>query len=385
MQGHAHILNPGSGGRQMKENQRPIPRLGRFSPALIPVVAVLLSFVVGAGLIVLAGASPLEAYRHLFLGAFGNWYNISEVLVRSGPLLLAALGIAFAFRCGAISIGAEGQILIGGLAAAIAGVVLKDLPSLVVVPATVLSGFLAGAVWGAIPGYLYARKGLSVVINTIMLNYVAYYLITYAVNGPFRDPAHGGIYPQSPMLTENAWLPVLFSGTRLHAGLLIAVAALVAFYLVIWKTTFGFRIRTIGANPGAAAYAGVNVGRTTILAMAISGGLAGLAGVGEIGGLHHRVMEGFSANYGWDAIAVALLGRLNPVGIGVFSVFWAALKVGASGMQRAVQVPTSLVFAIQAIATLFVIGSELYERRMRTARLSAEHAEREEGGATVSG
>lgn len=336
-----------------------------------PVVAVTLALSLGAVLIALVGADPVVAYSSLFSGAFGNLRSITEVLVKTAPLLLAGLGISVAFHSGVISVGAEGQLLIGGLAMSVIGVTLAGLPALVVIPLSIVGAFAAGALWGFIPGWLYAKKGLSTVINTIMLNYVAYYLVEYCINGPFRDPK--AWEPQSPMLARHLWWPTL-PGTRLHLGFLVALAAAALMYLLLYKLPLGFRIRTIGANPTAARYAGMNVERTVIIALAVSGGLAGLAGAGEIGGIHQRVMGGFSSGYGWDAIAVALLGRLSPLGIVVSSIFWAALRVGANSMQRAAQIPATLVFTIQALSIFFILASDLFivakDKLFRRARLS---------------
>jgi ABC-type uncharacterized transport system permease subunit len=289
-----------------------------------PVIAIIFALSVGAILIASVGVSPLVAYQSLFKGAFGSLKSVTEVLVKVYPLLLAGLGIGIAFSAGAISVGAEGQILIGGLATAFVGVYLGNLPPIIVIPLSALAGFAAGAIWGIIPGYLFARKGLSVVINTIMLNYIALYLVNYFINGPFRDPA--GAYPQSPVMEKNSWWISLIPKTRLHLGLIFAVLAVIVVYFIMWHTPLGVKIKAVGFNQNASRFAGIHVEKTIIIALAISGGLAGLAGAGEIAGIHHRVLPGFSSNYGWDAIAVALLGRLHPLGIVLSSLFWAALK-----------------------------------------------------------
>jgi len=329
-----------------------------------PVVAIIFALGVGAILIAAVGVNPLLAYQTLLKGAFGNIKSLTEVLVKVYPLLLAGLGVCIAFSAGAISVGAEGQILIGGLATAFVGVYLGSLPTFILIPLCVLAGFATGAVWGIIPGYLFARKGLSVVINTIMLNYIAHYLINYFINGPFRD--RGGAYPQSPVMGENSWWLPLISKTRLHLGLIFAYLAVIAVYFLMWHTPLGVKIKAVGFNQAASRYAGIHVEKTIVIALALSGGLAGLAGAGEIAGIHHRVLSGFSSNYGWDAIAVALLGRLHPLGIVLSSLFWASLRVGANNMQRVTQIPVSLVVTIQALAIFFVLVSELWSNVQKT-------------------
>lgn len=324
---------------------------------LPPIIAIILALTVGGIMIALVSVNPFVAYKSMFFGAFGNFSSFSEVLVKTYPLLLAGLGISIAFNAGAISVGAEGQILMGGLASAYVGVTFGQLPSALLIPLCILGGFLAGALWGIIPGYLFAKKGLNVVINTIMLNYIAYYLVNYFVNGPFRDP--GGYYPQSPPLPDPAKWGSLISGTRLHFGILIAIAGVIFVSILMQQTPLGIRIKAVGLNQNASRYAGIQVEKTIVIALAISGGLAGVAGAGEIGGIHHRVLSGFASNYGWDAIAVALLGKLHPLGILLSALFWASLRVGANNMQRITQIPVSLIGTIQALTILFVLTSDI--------------------------
>jgi ABC-type uncharacterized transport system permease subunit len=329
-----------------------------------PVVAIIFALGVGAILIASVGVNPFLAYQSLLKGAFGSVKSFTEVLVKVYPLLLAGLGVCIAFSAGAISVGAEGQILIGGLATAFVGVYFASLPPIILIPLCVLAAFAAGAVWGIIPGYLFARKGLSVVINTIMLNYIALYLVNYFINGPFRDAS--GAYPQSPVMGENGWWIPLIPKTRLHLGLIIAFLAVIVVYFLMWHTPLGVKIKAVGFNQSASRFAGIQVEKTIVIALAISGGLAGLAGAGEIAGIHHRILPGFSSNYGWDAIAVALLGRLHPLGIVLSSLFWGALRVGANNMQRVTQIPVSLVVTIQALAIFFVLVSELWSSIQKT-------------------
>jgi simple sugar transport system permease protein len=325
----------------------------------VPLVAVILALICGAFFIMASGSSPISAYKLIFLGSLGNVRALSEVMVKMAPLLLAGLSLGIAFSTGAFAIGAEGQILMGGLAAAFVGVYLADLPGFLLIPLCILASILAGAIWAAIPGALYAYRKLDIVINTIMFNYIAFYLVNYFIAGPFQDPA--GLFPQSPTLAGQAWMPRLMG--RMHIGVILAILAAFFIYWLIVKTPFGIQIKASGFNRKASRYAGINVNRTIFITIMISGALAGLAGAGEVMGLHHRVMSNFSSNYGWNAIAVALLGRLHPLGILVSAFFWAALMVGANSMQRVLQIPSSLIVIIQSIAIFFILASEILKRK----------------------
>lgn len=317
-------------------------------------VAVVAALAVGAVLILIAGANPVTGYSALFMGAFGSLHSVAEVLVKATPLLLAGLGIALAFKAGYWNIGAEGQLLMGALGAVWIGLSASGWPMAVALPVMVVVGFVAGAAWGLIPGVLQARLGVSEIITTIMLNYVAFLLVNFFVTGPLKEAE--GFMPQTDVIAASAVLPRLLMPTRLHAGILIALVTAGAIYWVMMRSTFGFRIRVVGANPDAAKYAGISVGRTWIIISAVSGGLAGLAGMVEVSGVHQRLLEHISGGYGYTAIMVALLGWLHPLGVVLASVLFAAMRVGADAMQRATGVPVSLVYVIQALIILFVLG-----------------------------
>lgn len=318
-----------------------------------PVLALVLAFLVTAVIILVSGKNPLTAFAAMFEGAFGSLASVTETLVKSTPLLLAGLGLTISYRTGLSSIGAEGQMIIGGLCATLAGLYLNFLPGPILLVVTLLAGMLGGAFWAAIPGYLKARMGASEVINTIMLNYVATYFVAFLLDGLLREPP--GYYPQSALIAEGANLPVLISGTRLHAGIILAVLAVFFVWFLLWKSPLGFQMRAVGLNPLAAKVNGISVKKNIVLAMALSGALCGLAGASEISGIHHRLMNGFSSEYGFDAMAVALLGKLNPAGVVIASLFFGALRVGANQMQRTVQVPAALVGLIQGLVILFVL------------------------------
>ncbi len=341
---------------------------------LIPLAAVLAALAVGAILLLIAGANPLAAYRPLFLGALGSTYGLTETLVKTCPLLLVGLGIAIAFRGGVINIGAEGQIIVGALATTVVALGLPDLPGVALIPLVMLAGALAGAVWGGIPGLLKARLGVNEILSTIMMNQIALQAAMFLLRGVLIDPeeiAYGTGYPQSSQLPQQVWLVRLIPRTRLHWGIPLAVLLAVLVYVFLWRTTIGYRIRAVGVNPDASRYAGINVPRYLVLAMLLSGGFAGLAGAIEVLGIHHRMLDGISAGYGFSGIVAALFGRLHPLGAIPASVLFGALLVGADMMQRAVGVPSGMVNALQGLVVIFVVSSELWSRRQAGRRVSA--------------
>lgn len=321
-----------------------------------PIVAVGAAFLIGAVLIAMAGVDPLVAYQALLLGAFGNKTAIAETLLKAAPLTLAGLGIMFAFRTNTFNIGAEGQIHFGALAATVVALAFPSLPRVVMVPLLVIAAALAGGLWAAIPAYLKATRGASEIILTIMLNYVAILFVGFLLQGPLQAP--GTNTPVSPFIPANAQAPIIWAGTRLHASALLAVVAAIVAYVVLWHTPIGLKMRAVGDTPGTARAVGIPVTRMIILSMAISGALAGLAGMGEITGVHQRLLSGFSPNYGTTALAVALLGRLNPLGVVLSGVFFAALRTGADTMQRWVAAPASVAYVLQGMVVLFVLAGE---------------------------
>lgn len=323
--------------------------------SLLPLSAIVAALLLGAVLIYMVGINPWKAYKYLVYGAFGSSNSIAETIVKSCPLAFAGLGFAFAFRCGLVNIGAEGQLYLGALASILVGIYVKGLPSVIHIPLAVLAGAAAGALWGAIPGYLKARFGISEVINTIMMNYVGIYFVSYLVHGPLREPP--GYYPQTARILPSAAFPKLIPGTRLHAGIFLVILATFLVHHILRNTTLGYQVKAVGFNRDAARFGGINVPLNLIIAMAISGALAGLAGVNEMLGVQHRLLDGFSPGYGYDAIAVALLGRAHPIGVFFAALLFGGLRAGANMMQRSAAVPIQLIYIIQGLVVLFVIGS----------------------------
>lgn len=327
---------------------------------LFPVLAVLAALGVGAILIYIAGANPLVAYRSLFVGAFGSQYGITETLKKATPLLLLSLGLVVAFKCSVWNMGGTGQMILGGLAATWVGLTFAGFPAILLISLVIAGGFLAGALWGAIPGLFKARLGVHEVISTILMNLIAIQLVAALIEGPMLSPV--AMDAMTSLLPSSAWLPVI-PGTRLHTGFLIALLCVPLVYLLLWRTKFGYQLRAVGKNPNAARFGGISVPKTIVTAMIISGGLAGVAGIIQILGIFHLAFPGFDQYYAWTAIVLAQLGRLHPAGVLLASILFGALLTGGETMHRTTGVPVYLIFAIQGLILLFVLASEYLIQR----------------------
>jgi len=331
---------------------------------LIPSLAIFTAVVLGGIIIASVKGNPFLAYYGLIQGSFGSAKALSETAVWATPYIFAGLAVALAFKGGLFNIGAEGQLAVGAVFAALIGYALpewlgRDIPKIIHLPLAIIIGMLMGALWAAIVGFLKAYTGGHEVINTIMMNYIALNTISFLLNGPMKDPNPNNVTARTPLIAESARMPVIFPGLRVHWGF---VLALLVAYLVWWllnKTTLGFEIRTVGANPDAAKYAGINVKRIIILTMALSGMLAGLAGTIEVTGLNYRHELGFSIGYGFDAIAIALLGRSHPLGVVLAAILFAAMRNGATRMQFLTQMPVDLISMLQALILLFVAADAI--------------------------
>jgi general nucleoside transport system permease protein len=324
-----------------------------------PLLAVVTALVLGAVIILVTGGAPLLAYRGLWEGAFGSARAISDTLVATNPYILGGLAVALAFKGGLFNIGGEGQILVGALCSVWVGYAVPGIPFPLHLLVAMAAGVLGGALWGAIPGVLRAYTGAHEVIVTIMLNYVAIQITSFLLSGPMKDPNPLIAVAQTPKVLESARLPTILPGYRVHWGVVLALACAVGCWWLINKTTIGFRIRTVGANVYAARYAGIDVGRTIVLTMTLSGALAGLAGAIEVLGVNYYHTPGFSVGYGFNSIAVALLGRADPLGVVPAAFLFGALANGATRMQFLSQIPIDIIGLIQGLILIFVSAPSL--------------------------
>ena len=342
---------------------------------LVPVASILVALLVGAVLILVTGENPLTVYQAMLNGAFGSPNAIAETLVKTTPLLLAGLGVAVAFQMQLWNIGAEGQLYMGAVAATGAALFLvPSWPAPALIAAMVVAGLAGGAAWGVIPGGLRAYLGANEIITSLMLNYVAILLADYLIHGPWRDPAAFG-FPGTPRLPEAAALPS-WGVTRVHLGLGFGIIAAVVLWLLLRRTRWGYEIRVTGENARAAHYAGMPTKRTIIAVMALSGALAGLAGMSEIAGVGHQLQRSFSPGYGYTAIIVAWLGRLHPAGIVLVAILLAGLLVGGDQIQMTMGLPAAIAPMLQGVILFCVLGGDILTRyRLRWTSTGANSEE----------
>jgi simple sugar transport system permease protein len=325
-----------------------------------PFISVVIAMLVGSLVILASGQSPVAAYSAMFGGAFGGWRQLGETLMRATPLIFTGLAVSYGFRAGLFNIGAEGQLFLGGLAAAFVGLKVAGLPALVSLPIIILAAFLAGAAWAFIPALMKAKIGAHEVITTMMFSYIGRYLVSYLVTGPLR--AKGAI-PQTTELPITSQLPRIsdvlpFIGVnRAHIGLILGLIAALIVWWILKYTVMGYEARAVGFNPAAAETAGISVASTTIKSLCISGGLAGLAGAVEVMGVHYRLFDQFSSGFGFTGIAVALLAKNNPFGVILAAILFGSLSAGAGTMQLEAGVSQKVIAIIQG-TIIFLVGAE---------------------------
>lgn len=331
----------------------------------------------GAVLLKAAGHAPIQAYLQMLKGAFGGGYELAETLVKATPLIIAGLAVGLSFRVALWNIGAEGQIYLGAAAASFVALRADVIPDFLTLPLMGLAAFAAGAVWGGIPGFLRAYLGVSEILTSLMMNYIAVFFVDYLVYGPWKDPKGYG-FPLTPAFLEEAHLPA-FPGVRLHFGLVIGLLLVFIVWFMMTRTRWGYELRVSGGNPQAARYGGVNLPGTLLLVMALSGGLAGLAGFSEIAGIQHRLQHGFSPGYGYTAIIIAWLSRLNPFGTVLVSVLFGGLLVGSEQLQISTGLPTAFSYLLQGSLLFFILGGEIFHTYK--LKILPDGASRETGGA----
>lgn len=352
--------------------------VSRLIDALLPVFATLAALVLGAVMLLFLKVNPIAAYKALWVGAFGSSNAFAETLVKATPLLLVALGICISFRGDVINIGGEGQMIVGAILATWVGLSVTGLPGWLAITLAMLAGFFGGAVWGGIPGVLKAYFRVNEILSTVMMNAIAVQLMNFLLRGPMIDPSQAELaskIPQTARLLEIFRLPRL-APTRLHLGTLIAVVLAILVYILLWRTTLGYRIRAVGQNPHASRYAGIKVPRYIVLALLFSGAFAGLAGATQVFGVNYRMItdgssSGFTGSAGFNGIVAALFGQLHPIWSIPASILFGALLVGANSMQRIMQVPSAFVTALNGLVVVFVVSSEIWRRRRQRRRLAA--------------
>jgi general nucleoside transport system permease protein len=333
-----------------------IPKNMRDVRSYIPFASASLAFVVGAVILALTGFDVAEAYFIMLRGAFGSIFGFGDVLLKTTSLLLTGLAVSVAFRCRQWNIGAEGQLYMGALGGTLVGISLVGAVPGLGIFLVILLSFAFGSLFALVPASLKVKFGVNEVISTVLLNFVAFLFISFLLHGPIKAP---GFNPYSPEIAEASQMPIVLPGTRLHAGIFVAVAATVGVYY-LWKTKIGFEIKSVGANNKAARYAGMNITKSTLVTLGISGGLAGLAGGMLVSGVQHLLIEGISPGYGFVGVIIALLGRQHPLGVAVVAFFFSILITGSETMYRSLSIPTAFAMTLQALVLVFVLVGQLF-------------------------
>jgi ABC-type uncharacterized transport system permease subunit len=334
---------------------------------LIPIAAILATLILSAIPILIAGGDLLESYYALFFGALGTRFNLFETLVKMSPLLLTGLAVAFAFRAKFWNIGAEGQLMAGALIATVLGLSLKRVPAPLVLPMIIVAGFIAGGIWASIPALLKTKLKVDDVVSTLLLNYVMMDIMGALLFGPLQQP--GSSWPRSSEIIAAAKYPILMPRSRLHLGVLIALFAVLVIWFINKKTVFGYQAKAVGTSIRVAHFGGINTTSVILWTALISGGLAGLAGVGELCALQYRLIMDISPGYGYSGIVIAMLGNLHPVGVLFSSLFFSVIIVGAQTMSRMTGVPSYIAEVIQGMALMVMLIFLLFtEYRMKVVR-----------------
>ena len=336
--------------RMRLERREPLPS---WVLVLLPVAAILATLVLSAIPVALAGANVFEAYVALFQGALGSRFNLIETLVKTSPLVFTGLAVAFAFRAKFWNIGAEGQLIAGAIAGGVVGIHGGALPSFLLIPLMLGVGFLAGGLYACIPALLRTHLQVDDVVSSLLLNFVMIYLLSALLFGPLQRPDAG--WPVSAEIAEAARYPVFLERTRLHLGIPLALAAVFVVWFLNQKTKFGYQARAVGSNLQAAHFAGIPTNRVIVLTALVSGGLAGIAGVGEVAAVQYKLLTGFSPDYGYTGIVIAMLGNLHPVGVALSALFFGIINVGSQTMSRMVDVPSYISGVMEGTALLVMM------------------------------
>lgn len=344
--------------------RKPLPGWAKI---VIPIAAIIVTLILSAIPILIAGGHLWKSYFYLFYGALGTRFNLLETFVKASPLLMTGLAVAFAFRAKFWNIGAEGQLLAGALVATALGISLGGVPKPLVLPLVIVGGGLAGGLWAAIPALLKTKLKVDDVVSTLLLNYVMVHIMGALLFGPLQQP--GSSWPRSSAIIAAAEYPILMARSRFHLGIPLAFIAVLVVWFINKKTTFGYQSRAVGVNTRAADFGGINTTRVILWTALISGGLAGLAGVGELCAIQRRLIMDISPGYGYSGIVIAMLGNLHPVGVLFSSLFFSVIIVGAQTMSRMTGVPTYIAEVIQGMALMVMLVFLLFtEYKIRWVR-----------------
>ncbi len=334
---------------------------------LIPLAAIFISLVIAAIFILLIDKNPLLAFYNMFVGSMGTKFALNETIVKAAPLILTGVAVAIAFKAKYWNIGAEGQLYAGALAATWFGIMNLPLPAPLYILLEIVVGFTAGALWSLIAGYLKAKLQVDDVVTTLLMNFIMIYIVQGILNGPWRNPKT--MYPSSVAIAKNAELPLLIPHSRVHAGIILSILAVIFMYILIRKTKLGFEIVATGSNPKAAKFLGINTIKTIIIVSIISGGIAGLAGVGELCGVQYHLISGISPGYGYSGIVIAMLGGLNSIGVLLAAIYFAVVINGAQIMSINMHIPIYIADVIQGITLLVMLAMLLlFEYRIRRVK-----------------
>lgn len=327
---------------------------------LIPVLALIGTFIITSGLILLANANPFESYYYFLFAPLESRVSTLEILVKSTPLIITGVAVTYAFTAGYYNIGAEGQLYAGAIAATGIGMSMHGVPAIIALPLMIIGGFAAGMAWALIPALLKVKLAVDEVVTTLLMNSIMAYIVSAILNGPWRDPNSG--WPQSPDIASSAMFFKLIPRSRLNFGFIIAVVLVIILWIVMTRTSFGLKMRAVGFGKPAAKFAGIKVERTILLAALISGGIAGIAGVAEVAGIHFHLIGEISPGYGYTGVIIATLGALNAFGVGLAALFFGLVETGAQTLSRALGVPVYLGEVTQATMLLVALGMLLLQR-----------------------
>lgn len=328
----------------------------------LPLFSVLLGLMVSGFMILLIGFNPLNIYSGILDFAFRDIYNIADIFAKATPLILTGLAFGFAFRASLFNIGAQGQFYIGTIMTVTFALKLASIPSFLLLPICFMVSMIGGCLWAAFIGYVKARFNANEFLVSMMLNYVAIAIMNFLLNGILKEAK--GEYPQTDVITQNSWLPSLIPNTRLHWGFVLSLMIALLAYIILWRTSLGYKIRVVGYNLDAARYAGIDIKKIFIIVFCISGSFAGLAGFTEINGMQHMLIEGFNPSIGEEGIGIAILGNAHPLGIVLAALLFGALKVGGNLVVQTSKIPASFINIMEGFVILSVVFSYFIKDRL---------------------